>query len=55
MALEEIEDWGTDSEGNPIPAPEVEPELCEEGFNGFECEPNWNGEFWFCKTCNEYI
>lgn len=53
--MEEIEDWGLDKEGNPIPAPEVEPETCEEGEDGLECDPQWDGQVWFCTTCNKYI
>ena len=52
---EEIEDWGLDKNGNSIPAPEVEPETCGEGKDGIECDPQWNGELWFCTTCSEYI
>lgn len=55
VVADSIEDWGLDKNGNTIPAPEVEPETCGEGRDGIQCEPQWNGELWFCTTCYEFI
>ncbi len=53
MNIEEINEWEEPDDNTPYP--EVEPEICGKGQDGIECDPQWDGEIWFCSTCNKHI